>query len=68
MLSYPDLPPVVISAGDRNRLQAIAQSFLEQSHPLAAPILQNSSVRNCAILRQSRQTQFRSTASSLTGR
>ncbi len=40
MLSYPDLPPVVISAGDRNRLQAIAQSFLEQSHPLAAPILQ----------------------------
>lgn len=40
MRSHPDLPPVVISAADRNRLQTIARSFLEQSHPLAAPLLQ----------------------------
>ena len=40
MISYPDLPPIVIPAGDRRRLQAIARSLAEQSHPLAVPLLQ----------------------------
>ncbi len=40
MISYPDLPRVVIPAGDYGRLQAIARSLAEQSHPLAAPLLQ----------------------------
>jgi len=40
MIAYPDLPPVVIPAGDRGRLQAIARSLAKQSHPLAAPLLQ----------------------------
>lgn len=40
MIAYPDLPPIVIPAGDLNRLHAMACSLAEQSHPLAAPLLQ----------------------------
>lgn len=40
MISYSDLPAIVIPASDRNRLQAIARSLADQSHPLAAPLLQ----------------------------
>ncbi|MDH4984956.1 transcription elongation factor [Aminobacter anthyllidis] len=40
MISYPDLPHIVIPAGDRGRLQAIARSLAEQSHPLAVALLQ----------------------------
>lgn len=36
---YLDLPTIVIAAGDRNPLQALALSFLGQSHPLAGPLL-----------------------------
>jgi regulator of nucleoside diphosphate kinase len=40
MISHLDLPPIVIPADDRNRLQAVARSLAEQSHPLAVPLLQ----------------------------
>lgn len=40
MMNKPDLPPVVIPAGDHDRLQAIARSLAEESHPLAHPLLQ----------------------------
>ena len=56
MISYRDLPPVVIPVGDRERLQAIARSLADQSHPLAAPLLQELTAPNCAIPRPSRRT------------
>ena len=40
MMNKPDLPPIVISPGDHDRLQPIARSLAQQSHPLAAALLQ----------------------------
>ena len=33
------LPPVIMTAGDRERLRAVAGSLARQFHPLAAPLL-----------------------------
>jgi regulator of nucleoside diphosphate kinase len=39
-MNKPNLPPVTLSKGDHKRLQTIARSLAEQSHPLAAALLQ----------------------------
>jgi regulator of nucleoside diphosphate kinase len=39
-MNKPNLPPVILSKGDHKRLQMIARSLSEQSHPLAAALLQ----------------------------
>ncbi|CAH2400801.1 transcription elongation factor [Mesorhizobium ventifaucium] len=39
-MNKPNLPPVTLSKGDHKRLQRIARSLVEQSHPLAAALLQ----------------------------
>lgn len=39
-MNKPNLPPVTLSKGDHSRLHRIARSLAEQSHPLAAALLQ----------------------------
>ena len=39
-MNKPNLPPVTLSKGDHKRLQTIGRSLAEQSHPLAAALLQ----------------------------